>query len=412
MDSDLHEGTRKAALRLLAETGLFRGAGAAKESDVASILANSLKLSGPTRPFIPTPWRATDALAGAQGAMAALCILLEGLKGRKETTAELDVEAGTFVALAQFLLNWEVPGGGYWHETTILFNKMLEEKLASSKPAASGVKGVIKPVSSSEELVDPPAGTSANSPLFHALRTFLGDVFPTKDRHIFLFMLSQDHPNKYLAAMGFNSDEVSQLIRLAITTPETHPKTFLAHHEDFLRQIKARLLTQMAFDVEERIRAIPAIAVVPRTREEFEKTEQGRILSQLPRMAVERANEVRGPRTVEEWGSVLSGKTSDGAPGLWPETGWSYGSIPAGLPTRGVLYGVKVLEITRIVAGPICGLQLAQLGADVMRISSADIFGEFKISRNCNGFSDRLCPQTTQRTSSTSTSTNVQSRWI
>jgi hypothetical protein len=78
-----------------------------------------------------------------------------------------------------------------------------------------------------------------------------------------------------------------------------------------------------------------------------------------------------------------------------------------------VLHGIKVLDITRIIAGPIASLQLSQLGADVMRVSSADIFdyvGSFcaVLATGSLIFIFRIG---SPRTISELTSANAVSRW-
>lgn len=126
--------------------------------------------------------------------------------------------------------------------------------------------------------------------------------------------------------------------------------------------------------MEDRIKAINAIAVVPRTRQEFDQTNQGQALSQVPRVGIERTGSVRAPRSLAEWTAFNAGTLPEDTGHLWPDTTWKAGPLDYKAPgRRGILHGVKVLEIVRMVAGPMIGLQLAQLGADVMRVNSADI---------------------------------------
>ncbi|KAI9026097.1 hypothetical protein DFJ74DRAFT_27720 [Hyaloraphidium curvatum] len=366
-DDDTHAGTRRAALRILQECGLFRGRGAPSREDVERIVGR-VKLEGSDRPFVHSPWRVAEGMAGANVAIAAVVALLEGSRGR-ECTGTVDVEQAPWISLSQYACVWETEGGGLWAENTELFNRRLAEKMAAQKPASAPA-----PVNPTEELVDPPADTPGVSPLFATIRAFMTDTYRTKDRHILLFPRVTDHPGPYLAALGFTPADVTHMLRLGITTPATHPKTYLKHHTELVQLLHEGLAKQMAFEAEARIAKVPAIAVVPRTREEFEATEQGAVLTKLPRTTVERVHSIRGPRSVDEWQDVLQGRTKDDRAGRWPEVGWRFGSVPKLLPSRGVLYGIKVLDVTRIVAGPILTLQLAQLGADVMRVSSADIF--------------------------------------
>jgi len=74
-------------------------------------------------------------------------------------------------------------------------------------------------------------------------------------------------------------------------------------------------------------------------------------------------------RSTEEWRSTPQGKALDGAPvadiariGAAAGRGWSPN------PER-PLDGVRVLDMTRVIAGPVCGRTLAAFGADVLRLT-------------------------------------------
>lgn len=237
------------------------------------------------------------------------------------------------------------------------FYERLAEKMAKEKgdppPAAAAEASSPAPATkpTTEELVDPPAGTPAISPIFNTIRAFLAETYKTKDRYIFLFPRVTDHPADWLKTLGFTPDQVKRLIQLGTTNAITHPTTYIRHHEEFLSALREQLEMQISTEVEKRINEMGAIAVVPRTREEFEQSEHGSIISRVPRVSLERVSSVRKSRSLEEFLAVASGRVSDEEPGLWSETGWNFGSVPKVLPTRGVLHGVKVLDITRIVAG-------------------------------------------------------------
>ena len=41
-------------------------------------------------------------------------------------------------------------------------------------------------------------------------------------------------------------------------------------------------------------------------------------------------------------------------------------------PLRPPLHGVRVLELAHLIAGPICGMYLADMGADVVKVESRE----------------------------------------
>jgi crotonobetainyl-CoA:carnitine CoA-transferase CaiB-like acyl-CoA transferase len=44
--------------------------------------------------------------------------------------------------------------------------------------------------------------------------------------------------------------------------------------------------------------------------------------------------------------------------------------LPTAWPTNPLLRGVKVLDLSRLLPGPLCGMLLAQLGAEVTKIAA------------------------------------------
>lgn len=356
-DMDTHVGTRVAAMKLLEQCGVVSGVGAMPR-DKLQRAVDSVELSGPREPIVPSPFKITEFVAGAHAAMGALAALLAKESGRR-VDVNFDVSHAAAVLFAPFALEWLVENGGTWPEINLILNARLMESMGA--PAvASVVPGEI--------LQDPPEGTPPISPLFTQFRFFLSHVYKTRDRHLFLFPRLTDDPRAYLRALNLPEETIAHLIRLAITGPQTHPTKYLAYHSEFLAILKSHLESQSALDLESNIKKINAIAVVPLTRSEFSKTEQGLALSRVPRVSIERTGSIAPPRPLSAWSNPVE---DNGA--LWPERGFPYGPTKPSMRTRGPLYGLKVLEVVRMVAGPMIGLQLAALGADVLRVNSRDI---------------------------------------
>jgi len=126
--------------------------------------------------------------------------------------------------------------------------------------------------------------------------------------------------------------------------------TNLPHHRDGLLALlkcahdKAAVAETLrgwkAFDLEETCARAGLVVTAMRSFAEWDAHPQGEAVRRLPLLSIERI--------------------SDAPAAKWPE-----GSRP--------LAGIKVLDLTRIIAGPVCGLTLAAHGADVMLVTSPNL---------------------------------------
>ncbi len=95
-------------------------------------------------------------------------------------------------------------------------------------------------------------------------------------------------------------------------------------------------------------------------------------------------------RGLDDWSSHPQGRTVAETPLIqWRDYGSADGPLPQPTPGR-PLAGLKVLDLTRVLAGPVAGRFLAAYGADVLRIDPPDwdepgVVPEVVLGKRCAG---------------------------
>jgi crotonobetainyl-CoA:carnitine CoA-transferase CaiB-like acyl-CoA transferase len=144
------------------------------------------------------------------------------------------------------------------------------------------------------------------------------------------------------AANGFHRTRDGRFVFLHPSFPDSTRRLLkVLDCPDTPDAVAATMLKWEALDFENAVAAAGACAAMARTPEEWDASEQGRILAARPVVEVIQIGDSK------------------------PEPFARGGDAP--------LSGIRVLDLTRVLAGPTCARTLAQFGAETLVISSPDL---------------------------------------
>ncbi|KAI9011647.1 CoA-transferase family III domain-containing protein [Hyaloraphidium curvatum] len=210
----------------------------------------------------------------------------------------------------------------------------LNSQYAITVKGIGGINQLITCIEDDDEL---------RPPDYH-FRYLWGNIFSTKDNNFIFLSAKFDKPEKLLASTGFEKEEIKELLR--------SDGKIILDPKKLLDAVEKKISTTWnALDIEDAMTKKHHCAVVPMTTEEFMKSEQGRALSSKPAVEID---PIPHPDITRNWPAA-------GLP-----------DVPQTSPPR-LLLGVKIIELTRVLAGPRVGTCLASYGTTNTKVSSADL---------------------------------------
>ena len=166
-------------------------------------------------------------------------------------------------------------------------------------------------------------------------RSLTNHTYECRDgKHIVFYTRPADTPQKLLDCLGFSKPEIEELVP-KLETEQGRKEYFSA--------VESKILTWNSADLESQIIKLNATAtIVGQTETDFKNSPHGQLAQTWP---------------------VIQFTSASG----WAPVAWARMATPT---DYGILHGVKVLEMSRVLLGPRAGCLLAALGATVVRVNS------------------------------------------
>jgi hypothetical protein len=265
------------------------------------------------RPTIPTPWRETEAITAIKALEACIALAIAELrfpsgKQRPPASASIDADHATVSLFMSYLST--INGFGKWDKRSLPYLKSTDIYQAQS----------------------------------NLYRRLSANMYETKQEGQYYHTHGSLDATPILNALGLPGF-LKQSDDEAVRALEEDYEGICGLVQERTRRYTVEELEEMT------VRLRQAGAVVYR-EEEFMETEQGRMMREEPVISVTKTEGgKKGPGFDEE--EVRNGCVREAA----PSKPW-------------LLKGVKVLDLTRVIAGPSISRTLAEYGASVLKVTS------------------------------------------